>query len=41
MEGDFVFLKYLIGEVGTGFEGELFGENKSVVAVEQDPAFLE
>src|SRR5271170_6672643 len=33
---DSLFRKDLIGEIGTCFEGNLFGENKSVVTVEQE-----
>ena len=38
---DSLFRKDLIGEVGTRFEGNLFGENKSVVTVEQQVFDLE
>src|ERR1700722_15529565 len=38
---DSLFRKDLIGEVSTCFEGNLFGENKSVVTVEQEVFDLE
>lgn len=34
--GDVVFGEDLVGEVGAGFEGEFFGEDEGVVAVEED-----
>jgi hypothetical protein len=38
---DSLFRKDLIGEVGTCFEGNLFGKNKSVVTVKQEIFDLE
>jgi hypothetical protein len=33
---DVVLFEELVGEVGTGFEGEALGEDERVVAVEED-----
>lgn len=34
--GEVVLFEYLVGELGAGFEGEGFGEDERVVAVEED-----
>ena len=37
---DVVFGEDFVGEVGAGFEGELFGEDERVVAVEEELGYL-
>lgn len=39
--GDVIFGEDLVGEVGTGFEGELFREDEGIVTVEEDFSDLE
>lgn len=37
---DVVFCEDFVGEVGAGFEGEFFGEDEGVVAVEEEVGYL-
>jgi hypothetical protein len=35
-----MLLENLVGELGAGLEGKLFGENESVVTIEEDSGSL-
>ena len=38
--GDVLLGEHFVGELGAGFEGEFFGENKGIVAVEEEMSYL-